>query len=45
MTGHKIKIAGYRIDKAGKLVKSTAHLDASKRLQQRRSKKIKVVRR
>lgn len=44
-TGHRIHIKGYRLDKkTGKPVKSVAHLDVSRRLQQAASKKIRVNR-
>jgi hypothetical protein len=42
--GSRIRIAGYRIDKRGKLVKSNAHKDVSARLRERSSKKVRVVR-
>lgn len=45
MAGHKVKIPGYRIDKAGKLVKSSKGLSVSKQIAQRTSKKISVKRR
>ena len=44
MTGHRIKIPGYRIGKDGKLKPCTKHLDVSARLRQRGSKKIRVAR-
>jgi hypothetical protein len=40
----QIRISGYRIDKAGKLVKDAKHLDVSARLRQRGSKRMRVVR-
>lgn len=45
-TGHRISIGkGWRIDKkTGKPVKSAAHLDVSRRLQQAASKKIRINR-
>ena len=45
MTGIKVQIRGYRIDKKGKLVKSSAHKDVSAKLRERGSKKVRVVRR
>lgn len=39
------KIKGYRLDKAGKIVKTVKHLDASARARQRGSKKVRVARR
>lgn len=46
MSGYKIKLGpGYRLDKkTGKPVKSVAHLDVSRRLQQAASKKIRINR-
>lgn len=46
MTGWKINLGkSFRLDKkTGKPVKSTAHLDVSRRLQQAASKKIRVNR-
>lgn len=43
MTGHRIPIKGYRLDKSGKLKKTTKHLDASARIRQAASKKVRVV--
>jgi hypothetical protein len=42
-----IRIAGFRLDKSGKLIRSSKHLDASARQRQRPggSKKIRAVRR
>lgn len=40
-SGRRVQIKGFRI-KDGKLVKSTAHLDASAKLRQRGSKKVRV---
>lgn len=39
-----IPIKGYRLDKSGKVVKTTKHLDVSTRLKQAGSKKIRVRR-
>lgn len=40
----QITIRNYRLDKHGRLVKSTKHLDVSARLRQRNSKKVRVAR-
>jgi hypothetical protein len=34
---------GFRLDKAGKVVRCTKHLDVSARLRQRSSKRVRVV--
>lgn len=39
-----IRILGYRLDKAGKLVKDQRRLDVSARLRQKASKRVRVVR-
>jgi hypothetical protein len=39
-----IRIAGYRLDRTGKLVKCSKHKDVSARLRERSSRKIRVVR-
>jgi hypothetical protein len=45
MTGHRIPIPrGWRIDRHGKLVRSTKHLDVSRRLQKQASRKVRVAR-
>ena len=44
MTGRRVAIKGYRLDKHGKLVRCVKHLDVSARLRQKSSKKIRVVR-
>lgn len=44
MTGHRISIKGYKLDKSGKLKKTTAHLDVSARIRQAASKKVRVKR-
>ena len=36
---------GFRVDKAGKVVRCTKHLDVSTRLRQRASKRVRVVKR
>lgn len=43
MTGRRVQIKGFRL-KDGKLVKSTAHLDASAKLRQRGSNRVRVQR-
>jgi hypothetical protein len=44
-TGRRITIPrGYKLDKAGKLQKSTAHLDVSAKLRAQANKRIKIVR-
>ena len=40
-----IPLKGYRLSKAGKLVKETKHLSVSAQLQKRASKKIRVGKR
>ncbi len=45
MAGHRITIRGYRIDKNGRLVKSSMARDVSAKLRERGSKKVRVVRR
>lgn len=44
MTGRRITLKGYRVDKRGRLVKSDAHLDVSTRLKRRGSKKVRPAR-
>lgn len=44
MTGHKVNLKGWRLDKSGKLVR-VQNLDVSARLRQRGSKKVRVVKR
>ena len=39
-----IAIKGWRIDRAGKLIREVKHLDVSARLRQRASKKIRPAR-
>ena len=43
MTGHKTKLPGYMLTKAGKLERSTKPLDASARARQRGSKRVRAV--
>jgi hypothetical protein len=45
MTGRRIAIPGYRVNKDGKLVKRPAKMDVSKRLRQRSSKRVRVGKR
>jgi hypothetical protein len=40
----RIKITGYRVDKAGKLVPDYKHLPVNVQLQKRASKRVKVSR-
>jgi hypothetical protein len=40
----KICIPGFRLTKDGKIIKSDKHLDASARIRQRSSKKVRVGR-
>jgi hypothetical protein len=42
--GRQIRIAGYRFDKAGRLVRDGRRLDVSARLRQRVSKRVRVAR-
>ncbi len=42
MTGHRLNIKGYRLNKDGRLEKTNKHLSVSARLAQRGSKKITV---
>jgi hypothetical protein len=44
MTGHSIALKGYKLDKNGKLVKHQARQSVSDRLQQRKSKRVRVGR-
>lgn len=44
MTGRRVTLKGYRVDKQGRLVKSDRHLDVSTRLKRRGSKAVKVAR-
>jgi hypothetical protein len=43
MAGRIIRLTGFRLDKNGKLVRATAHLNVPARIRQRKSKQIKVV--
>jgi hypothetical protein len=45
LTGRRIAIPGYRVNKDGKLVKRPAKMDVSKRLRQRSSKRVRVGKR
>jgi hypothetical protein len=40
-----IRLKGFRVDKAGKVVRDQRRLDVSARLRQRASKKVRVARR
>ena len=44
-TGIKTALKGWRIDKAGRVVKDARRLDVSARLRQHNSKKVRVARR
>lgn len=43
--GYKIKLPTFKLDKSGNLVKSSKGLSVSKKIAQRKSKKISVKRR
>jgi hypothetical protein len=43
MTGRRIQLKGFKITKAGKLERSTAHLPVNLRLQKQASKRVRVV--
>lgn len=43
-TGHRIKVKGVRVDKAGKLVPCSKHKDVSARIRERASKRVRVKR-
>jgi hypothetical protein len=43
MAGRIIRLPGFRLDKNGKFVRTTAHLSVSARIRQRQSKRVKVV--
>ena len=43
--GRQVKVKGFRLDKDGRLVKETKHLDVSTRLKQKNSKRVRVARR
>jgi hypothetical protein len=47
MSGHKITLSGFKLDKAGKLVRDQRRLSVSERLKQqsRNSKRVRVTRR
>lgn len=42
MTGHRISLKGFKLDKNGKVVRNPYRLDVSTRLRQQSSKKIRV---
>lgn len=44
MTSRSIRIPGFRLDRAGKIVRDQRRLDVAARARQRGSKKVKVVR-
>ena len=44
MTGHKIRIPGFRLDKHGKPVWDDRRLDVSARLKMKGSKRVRPVR-
>lgn len=43
-SGRKSQLKGYRIDKAGKIVKDVRRLDVSTRLKQKASKRVRPAR-
>ena len=45
LTGVKVQLKGYRLDKSGKLVRDVRRLDVSARLRQKASKRVRVKRR
>jgi hypothetical protein len=45
MTGRRIALKGYRLDRQGRLVKDAGKLDVSARIRERNSKKVRTVRR
>ncbi len=45
MSRGPIRIAGYRLDRAGRLVPDQRRLDVSARIRQRASKRVRVARR
>jgi hypothetical protein len=45
MTGHRIRIPGFRLDKHGRPVRDERRLDVSTRLKRKASKKVRVARR
>jgi hypothetical protein len=44
MPGRIIRLPGFRLDKAGRLVRSTKHLNVSPRLKQASSKRVRLLR-
>ena len=44
MTGHRIKIKGWRINAKGDFVPCNKHKDVSARLRERNSKRVRVAR-
>jgi hypothetical protein len=45
MTGRRIQLKDFRVDKHGKLVRDERRLDVCTRLKRRASKKVRIVRR
>ena len=45
MTGHRINLKGYRLDKGGKLVPDQRRLPVNVRLQQKNSRRVRVTKR
>jgi hypothetical protein len=43
MTGRRIRLPGFRLDKHGKPVRDDRRLDVSTRLKQKSSKKVRVA--
>lgn len=45
MTGHRILLKGFRLNKKGELVRDVRRLDVSTRLKQQGSKRVRVAKR
>jgi len=45
MTGRKIRIPGFKLDKAGRPVPDERRLDVSTRLKRKAGKRVRVIRR
>jgi hypothetical protein len=45
MTGRRVALKGFRLDKAGKIVRDQRRLDVSTRLKQAASKRVRATRR
>ena len=43
VTGHQIRLPGFRVDKKGRLIRDAKRLDVSRQLQRRRSKRVRVA--